>query len=207
MTRTVVSPEAVNAALAIREAGATLGMEERPSFGHLTEEPDRKAATPLDGMFPDEGFLPAPEIEAIARELIDAYPELGHIAQADVGYVWKRKGGRSKGRDVLGKCQAASGLLAHYSRCDFVVVISADHVRELAFTQRQLEALCYHELKHISYVIDDDEKSPTYGEMKLTLRGHDDERFVDEILRYGAWVGGMERVGEAYQQITLPEAP
>jgi hypothetical protein len=206
MTRTVVSPEAVNAALAIREAGGTLGMEERPSFGHLTEEPDRKAATPLDGMFPDEGFLPAPEIESIARELIDAYPELGHIAQADVGFVWKRKGGRTRGRDVYGKCQPASGLLAHFSRCDFVVWIAADHVRESGFTRLQLEALVYHELKHIGFEIDDDEKSPTYGEMKLVGRGHDDEIFIDEVLRYGAWNHSRRRAGEAYQQVTLPEA-
>jgi hypothetical protein len=181
-------------------------VSELDGAGHLTQHPEQRAAVPWDESFADgDDFVKAPELATIGAALVKRYPEFGFLADARIEYRWKRKGGRSQGRDTYGKCVKTSGALRHFARCDFLIWVAADHVRESAWTNVQLEALLYHELCHCNCEIDDDEKSPTYGEMRLTVRGHDDEVFLDELRRYGAWKSSRQRAGEAYAQVRLPD--
>jgi hypothetical protein len=174
--------------------------------GHVTKVPEQRAQVPWDTAFADDDFLAVPELTTIGAALVKRYPEFGFLKDARIEYRWKRKGGRSQGRDTYGKCVKTSGALRHFARCDYLIWVAADHVRESAWSNLQLEALLYHELCHCGCEIDDDEKSPAYGDMRLTIRGHDDEVFLDELRRYGAWNSRRVRAGEVYAQVRLPEA-
>ena len=202
LARTVLD---AGATMTIRtgDTSATIGaVASDTKVDPLTDKPnERPRFIPPDEHFDEEtGFLESRELEEIGAALVAHYPEFGFLVNADarIAFVWKRKGGKSSGHDVYGKCQKPSGLLKHYSACDYIVWIAADHVRESGWTNRQLEALIYHELKHAGYEID--EKT---GEMKLTTIAHDAELFHDELKRYGAWNRQRERTGEVYAQIGL----
>lgn len=188
----------------LREAADTARDRLVTSRAITTEEPQRRAHVPGDAQFKDDDdFLESEALAQIGEALIDHWPELRFLQDAEIAYRWKRKGGKSGGRLTLGKCQKTSGALKHFAGVDFLVWIAADHARTYGLTNFQLEALVYHELKHASFEEDEDENSPTYGTVKFTIRGHDDELFWDELRRYGAWKPELERTGEAYEQIGL----
>jgi hypothetical protein len=194
-------------AFADRDNVPEVDAQDESKPGPLTQHPERRAAVPWDTAFADDDdFMAAPELASIGNALVARYAEFGFLANTKIEYRWKRKGGRSHGRDTYGKCVKTSGALRHFARCDYLIWVAADHVCESTWTELQLEALLYHELCHCGFEIDDDEKSPTYGEMRLTIRGHDDEVFLDELRRYGAWNSSRERAGEVYAQVRLPEA-
>lgn len=157
------------------------------------------ARVPDDEEFDDNpsGFLLAPGVEAIANDLIGRYEELRHLEKAEFVYVWKRKGGKVKGKLRFGSCQHPTGFLAFFGRADFVVAISADHCRDAALSGAQLEALVYHELCHAGWEIDDE------GEMAWATVGHDWEGFRGEIERFGLWEPDLERLGETFKQTVL----
>lgn len=212
-----VSPRTVAAARRLRdtvlEAGATMTITsgDRSATigpdgvsGIVSSDPAHRPFVPPDGSFPDDDdFLPAPEITTIGDALIVRCRELAFLHDADITYLWKRKGGKSKGKPIFGMCVKPGGLTAHFARCHFVIWIAADHLRESGFTNFQLEALVYHELLHTDSEIDDNEKSPTYGEAKFILRGHDNELFVDELTRYGAWHHAHKAAADAWNQLAI----
>lgn len=187
-------------------ASGTPALEADAISGYVTENPSHRPFVPPDEAFdPEDGFLPAPELTRIGQALIERYPEFGFLLNADarIAYVWKRKGGKTKRKDFYGACQRPGGLLKHFAGCDYVIWIAADHVRESGFTNLQLEALVFHELSHTGYSIDEDQNSPTYGEMKLTIRGHDEELFLDELRRYGCWRQSLRRLSHVVIQLPL----
>lgn len=145
------------------------------------------------------GFIPAPALEAIGNDLIGRHADLSGLHHADIAFVWKRAGGKSKGKPTLGQCQKPSGLLAHFSRCDFVIWAAADHCRDFGFGGRQIEALVYHELCHCDWEEDDE------GEIVWTVKGHDWAGFRSELERYGAWTADARFVAPAFRQIALPQ--
>lgn len=142
-------------------------------------------------------FLPAPELERRVDELVARYPELAFLDSLEVAVLWKAVGGKAKGRPVLGKCTRPSGLLAYFSRADFVIWIAADHVRErngVGLTEQQVEALLYHELSHIGW---DDEAD------KPIVVGHDLEEFRKVVERYGLWLEDVRTMDSTFQQLRL----
>lgn len=161
-----------------------------------------QAVIPLDMVFEVRGvdFIDAPDIEAIATSLIGAYAEFEHLVDTNIGYAWKRKGGESVGKAVFGKCVKTSGLVRHFSEQTFVVWLAADHCREWAFTNRQLEALIYHELSHAG------EETDKNGDTKAVLVAHDVEAFGREIERYGLWTEDLKQIKPFFDaaQLNLP---
>lgn len=175
----------------------------------VTEHPTRRPIVPRDTAFRhDDPFLPAPDLRAIGAGLIERWPELADlgtarlddIETARLGYLWKRKGGKSKGRPVFGSCQKASPLVRHYADLDALILISADHVRQAAMTNYQLEALVYHELKHLRAETDDED------EVRFVVQGHDDELFIDELRRYGAWHDAHRAAAGQWGQLGIEDA-
>jgi hypothetical protein len=135
-------------------------------------------------------FAPAPALAACGLWLIESFLELHHISGANITYLWKKKGGANKGHLTLGKCVKMSGLTAYFAdNAEFVIWAAADNCRIEEMDGKQLEALVYHELKHI---VRDPETD------MLTLIGHDWEGFVSEVERYGQW-----RPGRAAAQLRL----
>lgn len=160
------------------------------------------ARIPMDMQFEQAGadFLAAPEVERIADQLVGDYSELGHLTEYRLAYAWKRTGGESAGKPVFGKCVKSSGLVRFFGKNQFVIWLAADHCREYGFTERQLEALIYHELCHAGEVEDKN------GDMKAALNPHDVEAFASEIERYGLWTTDLQRVKPYFDdaQLDLP---
>ena len=137
------------------------------------------------------GFIDAPKLADIARRLIRACGEqFAHLNGVSIAYAWKRKGGVSKGRVKFGAIQKVSGVASFLAeeRYQFLVWLGADNVRENEFTERQVEALIFHELCHTVF---DDEKD------EVILVGHEFEGFRDELQRYGLWNKGAENFARA----------
>lgn len=144
-------------------------------------------------------FARAPEIEAIADALIHAHRALfDHLLDAKVRYLWKAKGGKSAGKDRLGACQKPSGLLAFFSGDDFVIWLGLDNCLAHRLTNRQVEALVFHELLHTNATED-----PDTGEIILGINPHDFEGFNEELRVYGPWSSDLERVTEIARQLEL----
>lgn len=173
--------------------------------GHITERPHDRAFIPPDEYFNDgDDFLESIELERVGAALVARYPEFAFLEHATILYRWKRKGGQTKKKNLLGNLQKPTGLLKHFAESDYILWLAADHCRELMLTNLQLEALLYHELCHCWWEEDEDEKSPTYGEMKLSIRNHDDELFRQEIGRYAPWNDNRKQTLDAFRQIALP---
>lgn len=142
---------------------------------------------PEPGDFESEEFIEAPALVDIAQELIARFEELSFLYDFRLRLFWKSKGGSTGSKNTLGKCVKPSGLLKKYSDADFIVWVAADHTRH-RLTNRQMEALLYHELSHCVL----DEKG------RPAIRPHDFEGFAREIEIYGAWKGDIERIGKAF---------
>lgn len=141
---------------------------------------------------PDLDFVEAPDVEAIAVELIAEHARFAHLAGRRVAYRWKRTGGKAGGKLTLGKCVKPSGLLRDETRADWFIWLAADNC--LGLTNWQIEALVFHELLHA----DEDEHG------KRQLRPHDFEGFGPEIEHYGLWDAGLREAGRAVQALQLP---
>ena len=105
----------------------------------------------------------------------DPFPPIG------VRYAWRRKGPTSQGLPVAAKCQKLSGLGKHYACADFTIWLAADLIRQREWTDDQIAACLWHELRHISF--EDD---------KVSIAGHDYELFVGELEMWGAWHQELE---------------
>jgi hypothetical protein len=145
---------------------------------------------------PESDFRDAPELAEIGAMLIDRHAELfDHINQYGiiVKYLWKQKGGAKAGNPTLGKCAKLSGATRYFAESDFLIWLAADHHTTFSATNRQVEAVIFHELKHVGAEIDEDT-----GELKgFTTVGHELEIFKDEIDVYGLWRLEMQPIARA----------
>jgi hypothetical protein len=154
-----------------------------------------KGGDPHSEYAPLRDFLPAPEVAAIAQVVIAAHVgKLRHLLpplNQQVEYLWKREGGESAGRSIFGKCTKASGLTTAFTDATWVIWVAADNC--FGFTNRQMEALVFHELLHTN--IDD--------KLKPKLRGHDVEEFMDVIAEYGFVFADLRRLRDTVRQLPL----
>lgn len=157
----------------------------------------RRVSVPAESEFGDKDFLPADDLEVLASDLIDRHTTFSHFPGLTIHYRWKKKGGKKSGAAVYGKCVKPSGLLADYSDADFVIWLAADYVRDAEFSQRQIEALLFHELLHAG-ISDEDE-----GEAKPALIAHDFEGFRAEVETYGWWSSELRGLEIAARQLKL----
>jgi len=129
-------------------------------------------------------FALAPDLRALADELIDRHADkFSHLPQLQIEYLWKLKGGEKSGKATLGRCQRPSGLLAFYSKADFVVWLAWDHGVTLKMERQQVEATLFHELCHIGVDAETDEPLAV---------PHDVEMFADEVRTYGLWRSDLQ---------------
>lgn len=157
---------------------------------------------PSEMDFGEQQFLVDETLQQIGNALIAQYPDiLGHLAGIDIAYFWKVKGGKSGGNAVLGKAVKPSGLMKAFTNADAVVHLSADHVAEAMFSDRQITALVFHELRH--FEIKQPKEDDKDGEPKLLVRGHDVELFADEVRIFGNWHAMLTAASEAFKQAGL----
>lgn len=154
---------------------------------------------PDEGEFAEAEFLDAPALQVIGKNLISERAEFAHLTKTALIYLWKRAGGKSHGNLTLGKVQLTSGLVHFFSEADFVISLSADHLREYSEMKGMLpvkfaEALIYHELCHLGW---DAEKG------QVVMRGHQFEGFHKEIESYGLWRSELAELRQTMKQVNL----
>lgn len=150
-------------------------------------------------------YTAAPEVEAIARELVREHHTHLTACGAKVEYFFCSKTPTKNGQEVWGTARKIGSLAAfldgrHESADEaeanapfFVIVIAEPVWRTLSNAQRQ--ALVDHELLHL-WAEEDEETL----EVKLSIRGHDFEGFVAEINRHGLWRDTAKAIGQAIEE-------
>src|SRR5688572_9351481 len=85
---------------------------------------------PTKAQFGVEDFLPATDLSELGGDLIRRHPtKLGFLRNYRIAFLWKAKGGVSKGMATFGRCEKASPLVRHFGKHDLVVWAAADHLR------------------------------------------------------------------------------
>ncbi|KJS23134.1 MAG: hypothetical protein VR72_02920 [Clostridiaceae bacterium BRH_c20a] len=158
-------------------------------------------------------FKKAPEVEAIALELISQFHP--HLKDAvDKLDFYKRYGG---GVDWAGKCKKCTSFERHLTSKMFFVFINDDVWTRMNSNQR--EALVDHELCHIlrrkGEFINHETREVEFRWANKEdpdnwyIREHDVEEFSDVIYRHGLWETGIEKfavaVRKASHQMTIED--
>lgn len=170
---------------------------ERFAAGDLAKRPP--VTVPNADAFGFDDYLKASHLDALASWCLERYPELADARRATIAYRWKRKGGASQGQAVLGKCTKLTGFVFQEVRCQYLIWLAADHVATEGLSQRQIEALLYHELSHIVLNEDDETGAESWG-----VVGHDFNGFLAEYRRFGGWHGGIAAIEHEVRQQPLP---
>lgn len=153
---------------------------------------------------PDGGtaeFLPALNLDSRLARLVGKYPELSHLGGVEIRCLWKASGGKSGGKNVLGKCQKLTGLARYFSgeesgvSVDFIIWLAADHLAD--YDERAIEAVLYHECCHIGW----DEEGD-----KPVVVAHEFAGFLGELERYGLYALDLQNLGQTMRQLRLGEA-
>ncbi len=141
-------------------------------------------------------FRPAPEVQAIADELIPKYHKHLLDFSVRVEYVFIDKTPKSKGREIWGTCRKISNLPAFLANEQegsdpFFVITISEPVWDVLPPDKRV-ALVDHELCHASAEAvqneDDDEADP----VKLSINPHDLEEFTCIVRRHGLWRDDVE---------------
>lgn len=149
--------------------------------------------------FGNDAFFGSEDLRELGGDLIEMHPGiLGHLADVEIAYLWKKSGGKKSGALIFGKTMKPSGVLTVFTTAQAVIWLAADHVVDAAYTQRQIEALLFHEMQHIG-VEEDDET----GTQKIVMRGHDAELFFHDVKVYGAWEAMLSETADAFKQAGL----
>lgn len=116
-------------------------------------------------------YSDAPDIEVLAKKIIDAKEDLWHIKMHDIkiGYLYSIVEKKQAGFKVMADITQVFNLLAHYCPYDFIVTVYEPNVTYMS--DAQLQVLLYHELLHIG----EDGK----------LRGHNIMDFKTILEQYG----------------------
>lgn len=161
--------------------------------------PDTPAWIPSDAEFGVEQYLPAKSLQDVGSALVRSpIRGLGDLlkAEVDIRYLWRRKASSSKGKKVVGKCSKIGPRERHFAgNADIVIEVAADEARARKMTQWELEAVVYHELKHIGVECDEET-----GDITIGIVGHDVELFADEVMHYGLWRTELEVANAAFEQ-------
>jgi hypothetical protein len=130
-------------------------------------------------------------IEEMANKLIEKYEELEDCFDAKIKFLFKE----SEKSSYIGKCSKATGKWKFLTGdLDYVVEVWEPFWN--VATDKQKEALLYHELRHIEKKIkenDDGEETVTWK-----VRKHHEEIFADEIEHFGAWNDGLSNLMGAF---------
>jgi hypothetical protein len=177
---------------------ATLERPETPTI--VTDPKYATALVPPDEAFPGKakylagGTKGYEDLKKLCDDVIAKHPtRFGGLAKFQFDIFWQRKGSKSGGKGVCGKCSKLSGKQTAYTDGHYRIDIAADLLRSYEFTRYQLEALMFHELSHC----DADDES------RHKVRGHDVEMFLGEIEEYGLWQMDLKSAAVAFEQARL----
>lgn len=150
---------------------------------------------------PKQEFRQAPEVETIAKELIEKYH--CHLTDFNVRieYVFSNKTPKKNGKEVWAYVRKISSLGAYLAGTDtegdddFFVMVVSEPVWEVLPTDKRMP-LIDHELCHLwaeaDQVDEDDADAIPEDVVKLSLSAHDVEEFSCIVRRWGLWRTDVE---------------
>jgi hypothetical protein len=150
----------------------------------------------------DDDFLDDELLDRLLLDVVGRYQALQHIEQHGISVraLWKKKGGKSKGKLVYSGTTEPAGLFAHFCQFDFVVWVAADNVELESWTTVQISKLLYHEARRIAWDPGDDEHDPHAVLVKPDL-----ELFLGEIADVGLWNRTLDALSLDFRQPGLIE--
>ena len=103
---------------------------------------------PAASIFDESGddYYHDTELDEAAGDLIELCQALSHLNQIPIAIRWKRAGGTSGGKRILGQSIKATSLHRHFVGDVFIVWLAADHARDLGLDVLQLERLLFDQL-------------------------------------------------------------
>lgn len=136
---------------------------------------------------PDEPFLLAPEVHDVADALMDRFPSFNHLAEHRLAYLFQTAMPKPRGGcSTIGKAHVVNDLYGVLTGgLNGIVVVNQPWW--VTATDRQRQALVYHELCHF-------ETNPETGELGTVK--HDLEVFIGEAAHFGDWRSGIREVSE-----------
>ena len=173
-----------------------------PSTGSLRTDADVRndLLPPAEAQFAGKDFLPAPGVRRVASALIARDNRLRHLDGTHIEYLWKRRGGSTRGQPKTGEAVLPAGLSRHAwnqmaqartgnvnERVPFVIWLAADHLTE--YTPLQVEATLYRQLLKCWFNPRD--------HSEFRLRAPDFVGFIAEVERYGLWNQSLVQAREA----------
>ena len=187
----------------IEQDGFLNDVAEPSSNGATEPRANADLEVPFEAQFGGKDYLPAPGLRRVALSLIMRDQALRHLTDVHVEYLWKRRGGQSRGVPKIGDCVMPSGLSKHAwnqmaqarsgsatERVVFVVWLASDHLE--TFSQMQVEASLYRQL--LKTTTDERDHSA------FKLRAPDFGGFIREIERYGLWNQSLVQAAPAFSQ-------
>lgn len=147
-----------------------------------------------DDQFGSADYVEAVDLISLAHKLTEGTPAFEHVKMLNVRYYWKRKGGMSAGKPVLGRCVRPSGLWKLHSDADFEIWLAADGCQ--GWNRGQVEALLFRQLCRIGRDTDGN----------TTLNAPDFVGFIAEIRQYGAWSPELGNAAKAFKQLAFEDA-
>lgn len=149
---------------------------------------------PQDTEFGNADYLVSFDLDQIIVDLIKKNPQqFGHLASFEILSVWRKKGGKSKGRAIMGACIKPSGLVTAYTAADYIVSVSADHVREYQLQGRELESVVFEQLCKAGV---DEKGNPI-------LWDYDFQGFASQVREYGLINQDLRLAATAFSQVKL----
>ena len=150
---------------------------------------------------PSAKHRPAPEVQAIAEELIPKYHQ--HLIDFSVRleYVFLDKTPKSKGMEIWGRCRKVSGLNAFLANKQegsdpFFVIEISEPIWDILPPECRM-ALVDHELCHAAAEAAQDEDDDEADPVKLSVNPHDLEEFCCIVRRHGMWRDNVKSFIEA----------
>lgn len=175
---------------------------ERPETEQQTAsdpKPKQILRVPSDAEFGEDELFVSTALADRAATLAERHDELEHLTRGEyrVVYLWKRAGGKSKGRGVFGKTTKTSGALKLFAEATWVIWLAADHCRAVGYGDREIEALLFHEMLHTGVAEPDEETGRGGGP---TMAPHDVEMFRLEVEVYGLWASELRDVAPVFKR-------
>jgi len=132
-------------------------------------------------------YLPAPEVEALARQVINEHH--AHLVEASICFVYRSGRWCARGRTVTGKALIAPPLWRFLSGCELVLIISEVIFKNLS--EEGKAALIDHELSHFNKPLKDKR-----GSLIWTIRDHDVCEFSDVVRRHNICMSNLRAIAD-----------
>ena len=159
---------------------------------------------PFEAQYAGKDFLAAPGLRRVALGLIMRDQHLRTLTDVRIEYLWKRRGGQTRGVPKIGDCVMPSGLAKHAwnamaraltgsasEQVTFVVWLASDHLGE--FTPLQVEASLYRQMLKAT-------GTDARDHSKRKLKAPDLVCFYAEVLRYGLWSAPLVQAAPVFSE-------